>query len=101
MAKKQFQQQANKLNFNFVYAGKGKKTKKKTPIVTRDAAMTPVQAANIVEITIVAKANPPLIGPNKPCRLSYSFSVTPQLSKIKPIKMKRGIAGSTWLFISP
>ena len=72
-----------------------------SPIVTTVAPTIPVDAASIPPTMITEYANPPLILPNNMAIVSRSFSAIPDLSSVIPIKIKRGTARRTKLFIIP
>jgi len=64
------------------------------PIEMTEAATTPVVAARIAPTKMTAKARPPRTGPNNWPIVSSSSSAIPLRSRIKPMKVKKGIARS-------
>jgi len=71
------------------------------PIEITDAATTPVVAASIAPTKITAKARPPRTGPNNWPMVSSRSSAMPLRSRIRPMKVKNGIASSVSLLITP
>ncbi|ODN68739.1 hypothetical protein A6302_03971 [Methylobrevis pamukkalensis] len=66
-----------------------------------DAATTPVVAASSAPTKITAKARPPRIGPNSWPIVSSRSSAMPLRSRISPMKVKKGMASSVSLAITP
>ena len=71
------------------------------PIVTTVAPTIPVDAASIPPTIITEYARPPLILPNRIAIVSSNLSAIPDFSSVNPIKIKRGTASKTKLFIIP
>ena len=71
------------------------------PIEITDAATTPVVAASIAPTRITAKARPPRIGPNSWPMVSSKSSAMPDRSRIRPMKVKNGIASSVSFCMMP
>ena len=57
-----------------------------------EAAITPMQAAMMVPISIETIASPPLKLPKQTYRLSYILLAIPERSSMPPIKTKSGTA---------
>jgi hypothetical protein len=71
------------------------------PIEMTDAATTPVVAASSAPTKITAKASPPRSGPNNWPMVSSRSSAMPDLSRIRPMKVKNGIASRVSLLMMP
>ncbi len=72
-----------------------------SPIEITDAATTPVVAASSAPTKITAYARPPRTGPNSCPTVSSRSSAMPLRSRISPMKVKKGIASSVSLDITP
>jgi len=71
------------------------------PIEITEAATTPVVAARSAPTKITAKASPPRSGPKSWPTVSRRSSAMPLLSRIKPMKVKKGTARSVSFDITP
>ena len=71
------------------------------PIEMTDAATTPVVAASIAPTMITANASPPRTGPNSWPMVSSRSSAMPERSRIRPMKVKNGIASSVSFCMIP
>src|SRR3569833_732301 len=71
------------------------------PIEMTDAATTPVVAASSAPTKITALATPPRIGPNFWPMVSSKSSAMPERSRIRPMKVKKGMASSVSLAMMP
>ena len=66
-----------------------------------EAATTPVVAASKAPTKITAKAKPPRIGPNNWPMVSSKSSAMPLRSRIRPIKVKKGMASKVSFCMMP
>ena len=71
------------------------------PIEMTEAATTPVVAANMAPTKITAKARPPRIGPKSWPMVSSKSSAMPERSRIKPMKVKNGMANKVSFCMMP
>ena len=71
------------------------------PIEMTEAATTPVVAARIAPTKITANARPPRTGPKSWPMVSSRSSAIPDRSRIRPMKVKNGIASRVSFDITP
>jgi len=72
-----------------------------SPIAMTDAATTPVVAASSAPTSTAAKAKPPRTGPKSWPIVSSRSSAMRDRSRIRPMKVKNGIASSVSLYKIP
>ena len=66
-----------------------------------DAATTPVVAASIAPTKITAYATPPRMGPKSWPMVSSKSSAMPERSRMRPMKVKKGMASNVSLAMMP
>ena len=72
-----------------------------SPIEITEAATTPVVAASKAPTKMTAYARPPRTGPKSWPMVSNKSSAIPERSRIRPMKVKNGIASKVSFDITP